>query len=157
MRASDNLSRWPSATPESTLSSTLSPVSSPHSFSSFFRLPRALDGGCVLIGRQIWLYVARPPGFRVGRRYNALEREVMTHTVFIDGEAGTTGLQILERLNGRPEIELIHLGDRQRKDTAARAGALNTADVSILCLPDDASREAVSLVDTSAAASSMPL
>ena len=75
----------------------------------------------------------------------------MTHTVFIDGEAGTTGLQILERLNGRPEIELIHLGDSQRKDTAARADALNTADVSILCLPDDASREAVSLVDTPAA------
>ena len=75
----------------------------------------------------------------------------MTHTVFIDGEAGTTGLQIVERLNGRPEIQLIHLGDSQRKDTAARADALNTADVSILCLPDDASREAVSLVDTPAA------
>ena len=72
----------------------------------------------------------------------------MTHTVFIDGEAGTTGLQILARLRGRPGIELIHLGDSRRKDTAARAGALNTADVSILCLPDDASIEAVSLIDT---------
>ncbi|MAI11574.1 MAG: N-acetyl-gamma-glutamyl-phosphate reductase [Rhodospirillaceae bacterium TMED167] len=72
----------------------------------------------------------------------------MTHTVFIDGEAGTTGLQILARLRGRPGIEIIHLGDSRRKDTAARAGALNTADVSILCLPDDASIEAVSLIDT---------
>jgi len=75
----------------------------------------------------------------------------MTHTVFIDGEAGTTGLQIIQRLRGRPEIELIHLGDSRRRDTTARADALNTADVSILCLPDDASREAVSLIDTPAA------
>ena len=75
----------------------------------------------------------------------------MTHTVFIDGEAGTTGLQILERLKGRSEIELIHLGDDRRKDTAARADALNAADVSILCLPDDASREAVSLIESDTA------
>ena len=75
----------------------------------------------------------------------------MPHTVFIDGEAGTTGLQILERLKGRSEIELIHLGDDRRKDTAARADALNAADVSILCLPDDASREAVSLIESDTA------
>jgi len=75
----------------------------------------------------------------------------MTHSVFIDGEAGTTGLQILERLKGRSEIELIHLGDDRRKDTAARAEALNAADVSILCLPDDASREAVSLIESDSA------
>ena len=75
----------------------------------------------------------------------------MTQSVFIDGEAGTTGLQILERLRDRSDIELIHLGDDRRKDIAARAEALNTAEVSILCLPDHASREAVSLIENDSA------
>ena len=64
----------------------------------------------------------------------------MTHRIFIDGEEGTTGLQIRERLAGRPEIELIHLEGDMRKDAAARREALNAADVAILCLPDDAAR-----------------
>ena len=72
----------------------------------------------------------------------------MTTTVFIDGEAGTTGLQIHERLAPRADVALIHLGDDARKDAAARREALNDADVAILCLPDDAAREAVSLVDS---------
>lgn len=71
----------------------------------------------------------------------------MTHTVFIDGEEGTTGLQIRERIEARPELELIHLTGDSRKDTAARRDALNAADIAILCLPDDAAREAVSLID----------
>lgn len=66
--------------------------------------------------------------------------------VFIDGEAGTTGLQIRERLAGRTDIQLIRLDDARRKDDAARAEALNAADVAILCLPDDAARSAVSLI-----------
>lgn len=71
----------------------------------------------------------------------------MTHTIFIDGEEGTTGLQIRERLETRPELELIHLTGENRKETAARREALNAADVAILCLPDDAAREAVALID----------
>ncbi|MBX7527465.1 N-acetyl-gamma-glutamyl-phosphate reductase [Qipengyuania vesicularis] len=71
----------------------------------------------------------------------------MTHKVFIDGAAGTTGLEIAQRLEGRSEFTLITLDDAQRKDTAARREALNEADVAILCLPDDAAREAVELID----------
>lgn len=75
----------------------------------------------------------------------------MAAKVFIDGEAGTTGLQIRERLESRDDMELLHLSDSERKDPARRAELLNTADVSILCLPDDAAREAVSLLENPAA------
>ena len=68
--------------------------------------------------------------------------------VFIDGSAGTTGLRIRERLAGRKDLELITLPEELRKDPSARADALNTAKVSFLCLPDDAAREAVSLVSS---------
>ena len=71
----------------------------------------------------------------------------MTTQVFIDGEVGTTGLQINERLSPRVDISLIHLGEDARKDAAARKQALNDADVAILCLPDDAAREAVAMID----------
>jgi N-acetyl-gamma-glutamyl-phosphate reductase len=74
----------------------------------------------------------------------------MTPKVFIDGEAGTTGLQIAQRLGERGDIELLHLDDAERKDAARRAELLNAADVSILCLPDDAAREAVAMVNGSA-------
>ncbi len=70
----------------------------------------------------------------------------MTARIFIDGGAGTTGLQIAERLAGRPELDLIRLDDAQRKDDGARRDALNAADIAILCLPDDAAREAVAMV-----------
>ena len=68
--------------------------------------------------------------------------------VFIDGSAGTTGLRIRERLAGRADLELIVLPKEIRKDPSARADALNSAAVSFLCLPDDAAREAVSLVSS---------
>ena len=73
----------------------------------------------------------------------------MTHTLFIDGEAGTTGLEIRERLEARGDLELILLGDR-RRDVEARREALNAADAVILCLPDDAAREAVGLIENPA-------
>ncbi|WP_336973208.1 N-acetyl-gamma-glutamyl-phosphate reductase [Sphingobium aromaticiconvertens] len=71
----------------------------------------------------------------------------MTCNVFIDGGVGTTGLEIGERLAGRPELALITLPDDKRKDADARRAALNDADIVILCLPDDAAREAVALID----------
>ena len=69
-----------------------------------------------------------------------------THTIFIDGEAGTTGLEIRERLEARGDLDLMLLGDR-RRDVDARRQALNAADAVILCLPDDASREAVAMIE----------
>jgi len=65
--------------------------------------------------------------------------------LFIDGAAGTTGLEIRERLQGRAEFELLVLGDAERKSQAARRDALHAADVAILCLPDEAAKEAVLL------------
>ncbi|MDR7154867.1 N-acetyl-gamma-glutamyl-phosphate reductase [Sphingobium xenophagum] len=71
----------------------------------------------------------------------------MSHTIFIDGGVGTTGIEIGDRLAGRPELSLITLDEKDRKDAAARRDALNAADIVILCLPDDAAREAVALID----------
>lgn len=71
----------------------------------------------------------------------------MTYAVFIDGAAGTTGLEIADRLAARPEFELITLPDAKRKDANARREALNAADVAILCLPDDAARQSVAMID----------
>ncbi|MTH97173.1 N-acetyl-gamma-glutamyl-phosphate reductase [Roseibium sp. RKSG952] len=72
----------------------------------------------------------------------------MVARVFIDGEAGTTGLQIRERLAMRRDIELLSIPEDKRKDKSARADLLNAADVAILCLPDDAARESVSLIES---------
>jgi len=67
--------------------------------------------------------------------------------VFIDGKAGTTGLRIEERLSGRDDVEIISLPDELRKDPIAKKKILNEADIVFLCLPDDAARESVSLID----------
>jgi N-acetyl-gamma-glutamyl-phosphate reductase len=71
----------------------------------------------------------------------------MSINVFIDGGHGTTGIEIADRLAGRPELSLITVPEEQRRDAGARRDALNAADIVILCLPDDAAREAVSLID----------
>jgi len=71
----------------------------------------------------------------------------MRAKVFIDGEAGTTGLQIRSRLESRDDIELLQLPDDARKDPARRAELLNAADLAVLCLPDEAAREAVALIE----------
>jgi len=73
----------------------------------------------------------------------------MTTRIFIDGAAGTTGLEIRDRLEGREEFELLVLDNAQRKDEGARKEALHEADIAILCLPDDAAREAVKLAEGS--------
>src|SRR5271154_6004137 len=88
----------------------------------------------------------------------------MTARLFIDGAAGTTGLEIRERLAGRRDIVLIQLAEADRKDSRARKAALNDADIVILCLPDAAAKEAVAainnpavrVIDTSSAHRVMP-
>ena len=70
----------------------------------------------------------------------------MKTKVFVDGQEGTTGLQIFERLAARPDIELIEIDPAKRKDSAARAACLNAADIAFLCLPDAAAKESVALV-----------
>ncbi|UJD89833.1 N-acetyl-gamma-glutamyl-phosphate reductase [Rahnella aquatilis] len=70
----------------------------------------------------------------------------MKARIFIDGEAGTTGLQIHSQLRLRDDIELLELEHSERKDPQKRSQALNECDIAILCLPDDAAREAVSFV-----------
>ncbi len=67
--------------------------------------------------------------------------------IFIDGKAGTTGLRIEERLSLRDDVEIISLPEELRKDISARKEIINKADFVFLCLPDDAAREAVSLIE----------
>ena len=71
----------------------------------------------------------------------------MKPVIFIDGREGTTGLQIEERLSARQDIELIAIDEDKRKDPAERKKFLNAADLVFLCLPDDAAREAVAMID----------
>jgi N-acetyl-gamma-glutamyl-phosphate reductase len=71
----------------------------------------------------------------------------MVAKIFIDGEAGTTGLQIRDRLADRRDLEILSIAADKRKDQSERKRLLNTADVAILCLPDDAAKESVSLIE----------
>jgi N-acetyl-gamma-glutamyl-phosphate reductase len=70
----------------------------------------------------------------------------MTPLVFIDGDQGTTGLEVRQWLAGRTDLRLLQLPSEHRKSAAHRAEALNDCDIALLCLPDDAAREAVALV-----------
>jgi len=81
-----------------------------------------------------------------GARGSRQPPAVCSVSVFIDGEAGTTGLQVRGRLEKRDDVELISLPEAERKDAAARAKAINDADAVILCLPDEAAIEAAALV-----------
>ena len=71
----------------------------------------------------------------------------MAYAVYVDGQEGTTGLRIHEVLAQRSDVELLRISPDKRKDLAERARLLNAADVAFLCLPDAASREAVSLLN----------
>lgn len=82
------------------------------------------------------------PGKRRGLASGVAQRAAK---VFIDGEAGTTGLQVYDRLTKHPEIEILSLPQDQRKDEGARRDALRTADAAVLCLPDDAAIAAVAM------------
>jgi N-acetyl-gamma-glutamyl-phosphate reductase len=71
----------------------------------------------------------------------------MKPVVYIDGKEGTTGLQIYDRLSSRKDIELLLVDEDKRKDNAERKKLMDSADLVFLCLPDDAAREAVGLVE----------
>ena len=82
-----------------------------------------------------------------------IRREEASHMskkpkVFIDGQEGTTGLQIYERLGKREDIQLLRIDPEKRKDPAERKKLLNTADLVFLCLPDAAAREAVDMIES---------
>lgn len=71
----------------------------------------------------------------------------MKPKIYIDGQEGTTGLQIYDRLEKRSDLELLHIDSAKRKDTGERKKLINSADIVLLCLPDDAAREAVAFVE----------
>jgi N-acetyl-gamma-glutamyl-phosphate reductase len=73
-----------------------------------------------------------------------------TPLIFIDGDQGPTGLQIHQRLRDRPDLRLITLAPEHRKDPQRRADAINACDISLLCLPDDAARDAVASIENPA-------
>ena len=73
-----------------------------------------------------------------------------TPLVFIDGDQGTTGLQIHARLHGRNDLRLLTLAEAERKDPQRRAEAINSADIALLCLPDAAAIEAVAAISNPA-------
>ncbi len=71
------------------------------------------------------------------------------YRVFIDGQEGTTGLKIMERLEARPDLEILRIDEQRRKDAGERQKLIHSSDITFLCLPDDAAREAVKLAEGS--------
>lgn len=83
----------------------------------------------------------------MGANHTCFRKHTMrTPLVFIDGDQGTTGLQIHQRLQGRSDLQLLTLPAAERKDPQRRADAINGCDIALLCLPDDAAREAVASI-----------
>ncbi|CAG7610366.1 N-acetyl-gamma-glutamyl-phosphate reductase [Paenibacillus solanacearum] len=80
----------------------------------------------------------------------------MKHSVFVDGQEGTTGLKIFEYLSNRPDIEILRIDADKRKDPQERSTFLNASDIVFLCLPDAAAKEAVALVKMKKRKSLMP-
>ena len=89
----------------------------------------------------------RSPAFHIHIRTKSTSLDAAVKKVFIDGETGTTGLQVRERLSKRDDIEIISPPSDLRKDDETRKKFINEADAVILCLPDDASIEAASWVE----------
>ena len=85
------------------------------------------------------------------QKVSVYQEKIMTYSVFIDGAAGTTGLQVHDRLQKRIELSVYVLDDRQRKDADARAKAMANSDVTILCLPDEAAIQAAQMAKVSGA------
>src|SRR4051812_45050494 len=71
----------------------------------------------------------------------------MLPKIYVDGQEGTTGLRIHQILSARKDVDVLRIDESKRKDAAERKRLLNAADLAFLCLPDAASREAVSLID----------
>jgi N-acetyl-gamma-glutamyl-phosphate reductase len=81
----------------------------------------------------------------------------MKPKIFIDGEHGTTGLQIRQRLAARDDLDMLSIPESERRNPALREEMLNAADIAILCLPDDAARESVAMMRQSPARGSSPI
>src|SRR5690606_4007344 len=97
-------------------------------------------------GLQRPFRIARPPQATISPGADGKEA-TMARKVFIDGDVGTTGLQIRERLERRDDIALVRIDPALRKDNAARLAAFAEAEVAILCLPDPAAKEIVAACD----------
>mmetsp|Transcript_22051 Transcript_22051/g.39534 ORF Transcript_22051/g.39534 Transcript_22051/m.39534 type:complete len:378 (-) Transcript_22051:25-1158(-) len=133
-----------SAVPSSSHSSSLSPpaLSSSTQRQSVHGLSRVPSSAAFATAAVAICFAKR-------RRQRCAASLCRAARVFIDGEAGTTGLQVRDRLEKHPEIELLSLDDSKRKDLDARREALQSADAAVLCLPDDAAIAAVALAEGS--------